>query len=225
MVALTWDKSGERKYELGVDHGVLYVANPNGSYSAGVAWNGLTSVTESPDGAEANDIYADNIKYGSIRSAETLGGTIEAYTFPDEFKQCDGGAELENVPGVTIHQQSRAKFGLAYRTKIGNDSSENLGYKLHILYGATASPSEKQYESVNDSPDAITFSWDITTDPIAIEGHPELKATSMLTIDSTTADSVALKKLEDKLFGTDSEEPTLPSPAEVLTIMQKTNNQ
>lgn len=219
MVALTWDDAGKRQYEIGTDHGVLYPMTLTGTYGTGVAWNGLTGVTESPDGAEANDMYADNMKYASLRSAETFGATIEAYTFPDEFIQCDGGAEVSD--GVVFGQQSRSKFGFSYRTKIGNDVNQDAGYKLHLVYGATASPSEKSYETINDSPEGMTFSWEIATDPVAVAGHPELKPVASITIDSTKVDKSKLKTLEDKLYGGESTEPTLPLPGEVYTMMQK----
>lgn len=219
MVALTWDDAGKRRYEIGTDHGVLYPMTSTGAYGTGVAWNGLTGVTESPDGAEANDMYADNMKYASLRSAETFGATIEAYTFPDEFVPCDGGAEVSD--GVVFGQQSRSKFGFSYRTKIGDDSNPDAGYKLHLVYGATASPSEKSYETINDSPEGMTFSWEIATDPVSVAGHPELKPVASITIDSTKVDKTKLKSLEDKLYGGESTEPTLPMPGEVYTMMHK----
>lgn len=219
MVALTWDDAGKRQYEVGTDRGVLYPMTSTFTYGKGVAWNGLTAVTESPDGAEANDMYADNMKYASLRSAETFGATIEAYTFPDEFIPCDGGAEVSD--GVVFGQQSRSKFGFSYRTKIGNDVNQDAGYKLHLVYGATASPSEKSYESINDSPEGMTFSWEIATDPVAVEGHPELKPVASITIDSTKVDKAKLKALEEKLYGNESTEPALPLPGEVYTMMQK----
>lgn len=218
MVAITWDGDGNRRYESGTDRGVLYPMT-SGIYGTGVAWNGLTAVTESPDGAEANDMYADNMKYASLRSAETFGATIEAYTFPDEFIACDGGAEVSD--GVVFGQQSRSKFGFSYRTKIGDDSNPDAGYKLHLVYGATASPSEKSYETINDSPEGMTFSWEIATDPVSVAGHPELKPVASITIDSTKVDKSKLKSLEDKLYGGESTEPTLPMPGEVYTMMHK----
>lgn len=220
MTKLLWDQTGERRYETGCDHGVLFVADTSKSakkvYKTGVAWNGLSSVTESPDGAEANDIWADNMKYGSIRSAETFGGTIEAYTYPDEFAVCDGSAEP--IKGVRIGQQSRIPFGFAYRTLIGNDTptEEDDGYLIHIVYNATASPSEKQYESVNDSPDGITFSWEFETTPVVVS---DFKPTSLFTIDSTKIDAATLKKLEDKIYGTGETDPELPTPDELLTLL------
>ena len=218
MTALTWDDTGKRQYEMGTDHGVLYPMGAGGAYENGVAWNGLTAVAESPEGAEANDMYADNIKYASLRSAETFGATIEAYTFPDEFIPCDGGAEVTD--GVVFGQQSRSKFGFSYRTQIGNDVKQDAGYKLHLVYGATASPSEKSYETINDSPEGMTFSWEIDTDPVAVEGHPELKPVASITIDSTKVDAGKLAALEKKLYGDTTGQPTLPLPGEVYTMMQ-----
>ena len=221
---LNWDQTGEKIYETGTDRGVLYPMSGS-SYGKGVAWNGLTAVTESPSGAEPTDLYADNIKYVSIRSAEEFGGTIEAYTYPDEFGQCDGSASL--ATGVEIGQQGRKAFGLAYRTKIGNDIDGNdHGYKIHLIYGATVSPSEKGYATINDSPDAITFSWEFTTTPVAVEGF---KPTAILTIDSTKADATKLAALEAILYGTSTPsetpggdpvivDPRLPLPAEVAEL-------
>jgi len=220
MAALVWDKTAERFYETGVDHGVLYVQKANGTYDKGVVWNGLTAVTEKPDGAEPNDLYADNIKYASLRSAETFGATIEAYMYPDEFAQCDGSAAI--ATGVYIGQQKRKPFGFCYRTLIGNDtaSDEDDGYMLHLIYNATASPSEKNHETVNDSPDAITMSWDLDTTPVAFEEHPTYKPTATITINSTKCDATKLKTLEDTLYGTANAEPTLPSPDEVIEIFK-----
>ena len=216
MAKLVWDKTGERLYETGVSHGVLYVQDSTGAYPTGVAWNGLTAVTESPSGAEATPLYADDIKYLELRSAEEFGATIEAYTYPTEFEACDGSAEL--AKGVTIGQQDRKTFGLCYRTIVGNDVKKNdLGYKLHLIYGATASPSEKGYQTVNDSPEAITFSWEVTTTPINVDGF---KPTSSLTIDSTKVDKSKLDALEAKLYGTESAEATLPTPDEVAAIFK-----
>lgn len=213
MAALTWDDSGKRLYETGIDRGVLYVMK-SGSYGTGVAWNGLTGVTESPSGAEATALYADNIKYLSLYSAEEFGATIEAYTYPDEFAECDGSAQL--AKGVTIGQQDRATFGLCYRTLVGNDTEgQGHGYKLHIIYGAMASPSEKAYATVNDSPEAITFSWEITTTPVNVA---DMKPTACVVIDSTTADSTKLAELEKKLYGDESNEPKLVLPDEIKTI-------
>ena len=219
MSRIVWDQSGERLYETGVDHGVLFPVE-NNAYTKGVAWNGLTQVTESPSGAEATALYADNIKYLSLMSAEDFGATVEAYTYPDEFAECDGSAALST--GVMIGQQERKAFGLAYRTKVGNDQNDNLGYKIHLIYGAKASPSERSYSTVNDSPEAITFSWELTTTPINVTGH---KPTALLTIDSTKVDKDKLKQFEDILYGTDAPstggeatEPRLPLPNEILTI-------
>lgn len=218
MAKLVWDQTGERLYETGVDHGVLYPINSEGKYTPGVAWNGLTGVTESPSGAEATDLYADNIKYLSMRSAETYGCTIEAYTYPEEFEQCDGSATL--AAGVTIGQQARKVFGFCYRTLIGNDvDGQDHGYKLHLVYGATASPSERAYATVNDSPEAITFSWEVTTTPVNVT---DLKPTACITIDSTKADPDCLAALEAVLYGTDEPTtgtPRLPLPDEVKTLM------
>lgn len=215
MAKLVWDKTGEKIYELGVDRGVLYPQDTTGAYPKGVVWNGLTAVNESPGGAEANDMYADNIKYGSIRSAETYGGTIEAYTYPDEFAVCDGSVEVYD--GVTIGQQKRNPFGFSYRTMIGNDTSseEDDGYKLHLVYNATASPSSKDYATINDSPEAITFSWEFDTTPIPVTGH---KPTATLVIDSTKVEPAKLLELEKLLYGGESTEAKLPLPDEVIAI-------
>ena len=214
MAKLIWDASGERLYETGVKFGVLYVQD-NGTYPNGVAWNGLTAVTESPSGAEATPLYADDIKYLNLVSAEEFGATIEAYTYPDEFMVCDGSAVLTD--GVYIGQQPRKTFGLCYRTAIGNDiENNNYGYKLHLIYGALAAPSEKAYATINDSPEAITFSWEVSTTPVNVTGH---KPTASLVIDSTKVDSAKLKALEDALYGTESEEARLPLPDEILTII------
>lgn len=216
MSKLTWDASGERLYETGVKQGVLYVMD-NNVYGNGVAWNGLTAITESPSGAESTPLYADDIKYLDLRSTEEFGATIEAYTYPDEFAACDGSASLAD--GVSIGQQARKMFGLCYRTTVGNDTDgTDHGYKLHLIYGATASPSEKAYETINDSPEAITFSWEITTTPVSVTGF---KPTASITIDSTKADPTCLAALEEKLYGGESTEPTLPLPDEVKTIMTK----
>ena len=217
MAKLVWDKTGDRLYETGVKNGVLYIPTA-GVYSKGVAWNGLTAVTESPSGAEATALYADDTKYLSLMSAEEFGATIEAYTYPDEFAACDGSAELAD--GVMIGQQKRSTFGLCYKTTIGNDTDGNdHGYKLHIIYGAQAAPSEKAYATINDSPEAITFSWEITTTPVNVTGA---KPTASLVIDSTKADPSKLAALEDILYGKDGEpanEPRLPLPDEIKTLM------
>lgn len=215
MAKLTWDDAGKRLYETGVDRGVLYPMSGS-TYGTGVAWNGLTAVTESPSGAEETALYADNSKYVSLYSAEEFGATIEAYTYPDEFAECDGSAELAD--GVSIGQQDRKVFGLSYRTLVGNDTEgQSHGYKLHLIYGAKASPSEKAYATVNDSPEAITFSWEITTTPVNVTGF---KPTACITIDSTKANSTCLAALETKLYGdASSGTPTLPLPDEVKTIM------
>ena len=219
MSRLVWDKTGERLYETGVKNGVLYIP-ASGVYSKGVAWNGLTAVTESPSGAEATALYADDIKYLSLMSTEEFGATIEAYTYPDEFAECDGSADIAD--GVTIGQQTRKTFGLCYKTTIGNDVDGNgYGYKLHIIYGALASPSEKAYATINDSPEAITFSWEITTTPVNVTGA---KPTASLVIDSTKADPTKLAALEDILYGKDGDggvEPRLPLPDEIKTLMAK----
>ena len=214
MAKIVWDKTGERFYETGVKNGVLYVAEA-GAYNKGVAWNGLTAVTESPSGAESTALYADDIKYLNLISAEEFGGTIEAYTYPDEFKACNGEADL--VSGVVIGQQTRVPFGLCYRTTLGNDTVGNdYGYKLHLVYGATASVSEKAYASINDSPEAITFSWEFTTTPVAVKDH---KPTAIVTIDSVKAGADAMAALEAVLYGSESEEARLPLPDEIVTIM------
>ena len=215
MSKLEWDKKTERLYETGVKQGVLYVQKADGTYDNGVAWNGLTAVTENPSGAESNPLYADDIKYIDLRSAEEFGATIEAYTYPDEFAACDGSATV--TAGVTIGQQVRKPFGLCYRTTLGNDSEFNdHGYKLHIIYNATASPSEKGYQTINDNPEAITFSWEITTTPVAVTGY---KPTASITIDSTKVDATKLETLEDMLYGTAQAEPTLPTPDTVISTL------
>lgn len=216
MTAIEWDAAGKRFYENGTDRGVLYPMTSNGSYDKGVAWNGLTAVTESPEGAEPTDLYADNIKYATMRSAETFGCTIEAYTYPDEFSECDGSAQI--AKGVFAGQQERKGFGFSYRTLIGNDTatSSDDGYKLHLVYGCTASPSEKSYATVNDSPDAITFSWEVKTTPVNVAGF---KPTATLVIDSRYADPSKLSALEKILYGDADTEPNLPLPATVITTM------
>lgn len=215
MSKLVWDQSGKRLYETGVDHGVLYPIQTGGVYSKGVAWNGLTAVTESPSGADVNDIYADNMKYLGLVGAEKFGATVEAYTYPDEFAECDGSVEL--VKGATIGQQNRKVFGMVYRTVIGNDVDGNEhGYKLHLIYGATAAPSEKVYNTINEDPEAITFSWELSTTPVNVTGH---KPTASLTIDSTKADPTKLAELEKILFGDTETEPRLPLPDEIAQLL------
>lgn len=215
MAKIVWDQTGERLYETGVKKGVLYPMATGGTYPKGVAWNGLTAVTESPSGAEATPLYADDIKYLTLMSVEEFGGTIEAYTYPKEFEECDGSAEL--TTGVSIGQQPRKAFGFSYVTTIGNDVDSNKhGYKLHLVYGALASPSEKAYSTINDSPEAITFSWEFTTTPVAVNGF---EPTACITIDSTKVEAQKLTALEKKLYGDTEIEPTLPLPNEVATIM------
>lgn len=222
MSKLIWDNTGERYYETGVKMGVLYplsTADPSTPYPLGVVWNGLSSVQESPSGADANAIYADDIKYLELRGAEEFGATIEAYTYPDEFAVCDGSAEVAD--GVMVGQQVRKRFGFCYRTILGNDTeTDSYGYKLHLIYNAMASPSERQYQTVNDSPEAITFSWEITTTPVAVDGY---KPTASLTIDSTKADPTKLAALEDALYGTSDSDPYLPLPSEVIEMMGGAN--
>lgn len=222
MARIVWDADTKRLYETGVRMGVLYPKSDSGTYPKGVAWNGLTAVTESPSGAEVTALWADDIKYLNLHSAEEFGGTIEAYTYPDEFMACDGSAEVAD--GVTIGQQARRPFGLCYRTVVGNDSvGEGYGYKLHLVYGCDASPSEKGYQTINDSPDAITFSWEFSTTPVNVTGH---KATACLIVDSTKVTSDKLKALEDILYGTEAAsgetgtgtDPRLPLPDEVITL-------
>ena len=225
MSKLVWDQTGERYYETGVKQGVLYPQATGGTYPKGVAWNGLTAVTESPSGAEATPLYADDIKYLNLISAEEFGATIEAYTYPDEFAQCDGSAAL--ATGVSIGQQSRKAFGLCYRTTLGNDVDGNdFGYKLHIIYNALAAPSEKAYATINDSPEAITFSWEVTTTPVNVTGF---KPTASITIDSTKVDKSKLTSLEEILYGKDAPsnggegtDPRLPLPDEIAELMKTT---
>ena len=212
MPKIKWDQTGERYYETGVSKGVLY-PYANNAYANGVAWNGLINVSESPEGAEATPLYADNIKYLNLMSAEEFKATIEAYTYPDEFAACNGEASLEE--GVSIGQQKRSQFGLSYQTKIGNDVDSELGYKIHLVYGALAAPSEKAYATVNDSPEAITFSWEISTTPVEVPGF---KPTASLVIDSTKVDPTKLAEFEKKLYGDETTEATLPLPSEVATL-------
>ena len=215
MSKIVWDAIGEHTFETGVRNGVLYLKDAEGAYNTGVAWNGLTSVSESPEGAEATDLYADDIKYLTLMSAENFKATIEAYTYPVEFEECDGSATI--AKGVVIGQQPRKPFGLCYRTAIGNDTDGNEhGYKLHIVYGCQASPSEKQYSTINDSPDAVTFSWEVNTTPVNVNGK---KPTATLTIDSTKADKTKLTALEAILYGSEQDEPRLPLPDEIVTLM------
>ena len=223
MSRIVWDKTGEHYYETGVKNGVLYPVQEGGVYSKGVAWNGLTAVTESPSGAEATPLYADDIKYLNLISNEEFGCTIEAYTYPDEFAECDGSAAL--AAGVMIGQQKRKTFGLAYRTAFGNDvDGSDYGYKLHLVYGCLAAPSEKAYATINDSPEAITFSWEVSTTPVSVSGF---KPTSQITIDSTKVEPTKLTALENILYGTEAEgdtaaaEPRLPLPDEIATLFSK----
>lgn len=215
MSKLEWDKTGERLYETGVKQCVLYPQASGGTYPKGVAWNGITAVTESPSGAEASPIYADDTKYLNLMSTEEFGATIEAYTYPEEFAECDGSSEI--AKGVTIGQQKRKAFGLCYRTVIGNDTDNNEhGYKLHFIYGAVAAPSEKAYATINDNPEAITFSWELSTTPVNVAGA---KPTASLTIDSTKADPVKLAELEKILYGDTETEARLPLPDEIAGLM------
>ena len=215
MSKIVWDAIGEHTFETGVRNGVLYLQGAEGTYNTGVAWNGLTSVSESPEGAEPTDLYADDIKYLTLMSAENFKATIEAYTYPVEFEECDGSATIAN--GVVIGQQARKPFGLCYRTSIGNDTDGNEhGYKLHIVYGCLASPSEKQYSTINDSPEAITFSWEVSTTPVNVTGK---KPTATLIIDSTKVDKSKLTALEAILYGSEEKEPRLPLPDEIATLM------
>lgn len=220
MSKLVFDAVGKHFYETGVDHGVLFRMNEAGtSYEKGVAWNGLSAVTQSPEGAEESAIYADNTKYLSLRSAEEFKGTIEAYTYPDEFEACDGSAEL--LKGVKISQQARRSFAFCYRTKIGSDLNPDLGYKIHIIYGATAAPSERAYATVNDSPEAIAMSWEITTTPVAVTNH---KATAHLEIDSTKISATALALIEDALYGAAESDSGLLLPDEILALIAGSND-
>ena len=217
MAKLVWDKTGEHLYETGVDHGVLYFPDASGAYKDGVAWNGLTSVTESPSGAEATGQYADNIKYLNLISAEEFGATIEAFTYPEEFEAANGNKELVASSGVYIGQQARAVFGFCYRTLIGNDTDgQEHGYKLHLVYGCQVTPSEKNYQTVNDSPEAMTLSWELSTTPVNVTNH---KPTALLVIDSTKVDSGKLAKIEAKLYGDESSGAVLPTPDEIAEIL------
>lgn len=221
MARLEWDKTGEHLYETGVDHGVLYFPDQTGAYKNGVAWNGLISVSESPSGAEATGQYADNIKYLNLISAEEFGATIEAYTYPEEFEACNGNKELVDNTGVYVGQQSRSVFGFCYRTMIGNDTDgQDHGYKLHLVYGCQVSPSEKAYQTINDSPEALTFSWELSTTPVNVTGK---KPTALLVIDSTKIDSTKLTKIEAKLYGdATSTGAVLPTPDEIAEILNAT---
>lgn len=233
MSKLVWDSTGQKRFETGDDHGVLYLLDNDGAYSTGVAWNGLTAVTESPSGADVTDLWADNIKYASLRAAETYGGTIEAYTYPDEFAECDGSASIGT--GAMIGQQTRKKFGFSFRTRVGNDINPEAGYKLHLVYGCSASPSDRSYQTVNESPDAITFSWEFTTDPVNVTGSfnnvtwasagQTFKPTSCVILDSTKVAAAKLASIEAILYGTDGVGTSagttarLPLPDEVASIL------
>lgn len=216
MSKLVWDNTGERLYETGVKNGVLYVMGEGGTYPKGVVWNGLTAVTESPSGAEATALYADDIKYLNLVSAEEFGATVEAYTYPDEFAECDGSVAV--VAGVYVGQQARKTFGMCYRTTLGNDvDGVAHGYKLHLIYGCLAAPSEKSYSTINDSPEAATFSWEISTTPVNVTGY---KPTASIVIDSTKVDKTKLQALEDILYGTTEAEARLPLPDEVISTLK-----
>lgn len=216
MARIVFDEVGARYFETGVKNGVMYLQQDDGSYSEGVAWNGLTAVTESPGGGEATPLYADDIKYVTMRSAEEFSATVEAYTYPTEFEECDGSASL--AEGVTIGQQARRAFGLCYRTAVGNDiQGQDLGYKIHIIYGCTVAPSEKAYTTINDSPEAITFSWELSSTPAPVTGH---NPTSTVVIDSTKIDAEKLAAIEDVLYGTEDKESKLPTPDELIALLK-----
>ena len=225
MALLKWDDDTQRFYETGTSHGVLYLKKDDGTYDTGVAWNGLTAFSESPSGAEETELYANDKKYGSLRSAEKFGGTLEAYTYPEKFEQCDGSMEV--ATGVTIGQQARRSFGFTYRTVVGNDVSDDYGYKIHIIWNASVSPSEKSYASINDSPEAITFSWELSTTPSEVTVDGKTKYTASMVIDTTKLgsgstsgkDNEKLQALEAILYGSDDNEPTLPSPDGVISVM------
>lgn len=218
MAKIVWDEVGKRYYETGVSQGVLYVQDTTGNYPTGVAWNGLITVNESPSGAEPTPLYADDIKYLNLMSAEEFGASIEAYTYPEEFALCDGTEEL--ATGIIVGQQTRKPFGLCYKTRIGNDTDGvDHGYKLHLIYGALASPSQKSYSTINDNPDAITFSWDVKTTPVAVTG---MKPTATIVIDSTKVEAANLEALENILFGNEENEPRLPLPDEILQLAEGT---
>ena len=217
MARLIWDEVGQRFFETGVKNGVLYVQDNDGSYKNGVVWNGLTAVTESPSGAEETPLYADDVKYLTLRSAEQFGATIEAYTYPEEFEQCDGSAAIAD--GVTIGQQARRAFGLCYRTALGNDiQGQEFSYKLHLLYGCTVAPSEKSYSTINDNPEAITFSWELSTVPVPVEGF---NPTASLVIDASKVDEGKMQQLEDALFGNESSEATLLLPNQIMELIKQ----
>lgn len=217
MTKLAWDQTGERLYETGVDRGVLYTYGSNG-YSKGVAWNGLSQVSESPSGAEANKVYADNQVYGTVYSAEEFGLTIQAYTYPDEFEECDGSRSLAD--GISIGQQTRKKFGFSYRVLVGNDTEgTEHGYKIYIVYGCTASPSSKERQTVNESPEMLNFSWEVTTEPISVDG---MKSSAVMIIDSTKVKAEVLTKIENALYGTESEEPKILLPNEIKALVEAT---
>ena len=215
MAKLVWDQSGQKFFETGISNGVLYVSDGQGGYLNGVAWNGLISVAENPSGAESNPVYADNIKYLNIISAEEFGATIEAYTYPDEFMECDGSAQV--VAGVNIGQQARKSFGISYRTRVGNDvAGDNLGYKIHVIYNCQAAPSGKTYSTVNENPEAITFSWEVSTTPVDVPGF---KPTAHIEIDSTKVDADKLTAIEALLYGTEEADAKLPLPSELITLL------
>ena len=217
MARLIWDEVGQRFFETGVKNGVLYVQEDDGSYKNGVVWNGLTAVTESPSGAEETPLYADDVKYLTLRSAEEFGATVEAYTYPEEFEQCDGSASIAN--GVTIGQQARRAFGLCYRTSVGNDiQGQNFSYKLHLIYGCTVAPSEKSYSTINDNPEAITFSWELSTVPVPVDGF---SPTASLVIDASKVDEGKMQQLEDALFGNESSEATLLLPNQIMELLKQ----
>ena len=217
MARLIWDEVGQRFFETGVKNGVLYVQDDDGSYKNGVVWNGLTAVTESPSGAEETPLYADDVKYLTLRSAEEFGATVEAYTYPEEFEQCDGSASIAD--GVTIGQQARRAFGLCYRTSIGNDiQGQNFSYKIHLIYGCTVAPSEKSYSTINDNPEAITFSWELSTVPVPVDGF---SPTASLVIDASKVDKGKMQQLEDALFGDETNEAKLLLPNEIMELLKE----
>ena len=218
MAKLAWDETGKKLYETGTSQGALFTVNSTGAYGTGVAWNGLQKVTESPDGAEETELYADDQKYLGLTSVENWKGKIEAYTYPEEFAACDGSAELAaGIKGITVGQQTRLPFGLVYKTLVGNDTQYNdHGYKLHLIYGLKAQPSERAYASVNKSPEAVTFSWSVTATPVAIPG---LKPAAEIVIDSTTTNPATMKKIEDLVYGTADKEPSLPLPAAIVALL------